>query len=130
MFSALAVFLMVADTRFKVTQPAAHPRSAGLLAPGAMRLVLKPIDAWVEYGRQVLRLGQQALHGSIGGRRAQATAQGTAVATAANQCRSSCRLENDRLRKLLAHAAERVNVHRTGGAEVLYDAARPLHAQA
>jgi len=113
-FSALALFLMVADTRFKITQP----------LRAAVATVLYPIQ-WVVL-RPVL-----AVRGGLGYfenlRSAQASEEAARQKLAqqaqrANQVEQLA-LENERLRKLLA-LRERLTTPGQA-AEVLYDAADP-----
>ncbi|MDE2401202.1 MAG: rod shape-determining protein MreC [Burkholderiales bacterium] len=114
-FSALAIFLMVADTRWRVTQPlravvatALQPAQSALLAPQAW---------WDEAGHYVAGL-QEA-------RAAQLRAQRQSVAQAERMMRvDQLERENARLRALLS-LRPRLNV-KSLTAEVLYDAPDPF----
>ena len=112
--SALALFLMVADTRFKIAQPL-RAGLATVLYPiqlAAMQPVLL-----VRYGGQyfeTLRSAQQAEE--------EARRKLTLLSQRSNQV-DQLTLENDRLRKLLG-LRERLAAQGVA-AEVLYDAADP-----
>lgn len=114
LFSALALFLMAADTRFKLTGP----------LRSAVATVLRPIQQILQVP---VRLADDAA-GYLGGFRA---ALGAADAARAQLVRQSVqvgqleplRQENERLRALLA-LRPALNV-RTLSAEVLYAAADP-----
>lgn len=113
-FSSLAVFLMVADARFKLTQPlrvalatALHPMQQALLAP---------VKLWEQAGHYITGLDQA--------RRAQNQAEQVLASQAERVMRvSQLETENARLRELL-DLRPRVNVQ-TLAAEVLYDAPDP-----
>ena len=113
-FSALALFLMVADVRFKLTAPI-RPAIATALYP-VQWLILQPVNAAGE-----VRNFFQSLHS------AQAS-EGDAMRRLAAQAERSLQveqldLENRRLRELLA-MRERITTPATG-AQVLYDSADP-----
>lgn len=113
-FSALALFLMVADVRFKVTVPI-RAAIATVLYP-AQWLILQPVNAAGEVGNYF-----QSLHS------AQAT-EAEALKRLSVQAERSLQveqldLENRRLRELLA-MRERITTPATG-AQVLYDSADP-----
>lgn len=112
--SALAVFLMVADTRFSITAPL-RSAVAVVLYP-AQWLAMRPVEAAMFAGRhfESLRAAQTS--------EAQARAQLARQSQRANQVEQLA-LENDRLRKLL-ELRERVATPGQA-AEVLYDAADP-----
>jgi rod shape-determining protein MreC len=113
-FSAIALFLMVADTRFKVSQPV----RAGVAT------VLYPLQ-WVAL-RPVLAMRWTAEYfesrASAQANEEQARRKLAQQSLRANQVEQLL-IENDRLRKLLA-LRERVPVSAVP-AEVLYDAADP-----
>jgi rod shape-determining protein MreC len=113
-FSALALFLMVADVRFKVTVPM-RAAIATALYP-VQWLILQPVNAASEVGSyfQSLRSAQ--------------TSEGQALQRLAAQAERTLQmeqlsLENQRLRELLA-MRERIATPATG-AQVLYDTADP-----
>ena len=113
-FSALALFLMVADVRFKLTAPI-RAAIATALYP-VQWLILQPVNAAGE-----VRNFFQSLH------TAQAS-EGDALRRLAAQAERSLQveqldLENRRLRELLA-MRERITTPATG-AQVLYDSADP-----
>jgi rod shape-determining protein MreC len=113
-FSAIALFLMVADTRFKVSQPL-RAGVASVLYP-LQWIALRPVLAarWAsEYfeSRATAQANEE-----------QARVKLALQSQRANQVEELL-VENDRLRKLLA-LRERVNVPAVA-AEVLYDAADP-----
>jgi rod shape-determining protein MreC len=113
-FSALALFLMVADTRFKVGAPVRMAMAAALYP--VQWLVLQPLQAIGQAGHYF-----QSLH------QAQAS-EAQALERLATQAERSLQveqltLENQRLRELLT-MRERVSTQTTG-AQVLYDAADP-----
>ncbi|MFT7722499.1 MAG: rod shape-determining protein MreC [Roseateles sp.] len=90
--SALALLLMVADTRFKLMQPA---RAAlALVLQPVQRLLLAPVDAWETAGGY-LRGTQRAMAAEDLARR-QLSAQAERLSRAA-----ALQAENDRLRRLL-----------------------------
>jgi rod shape-determining protein MreC len=114
-FSALALFLMVADTRFKLTGPIRVALAAALYP--VQWVVMRPLE--------MLR-GGSAYFGSL--RDAQ-VAQESAEKRLALQAQRAAQveqlgLENTRLRQLLA-LRERTNTP-AQAAEVLYDAADPF----
>lgn len=113
-FSALALFLMVADTRFKVTQPL-RAVVATVLHP-VERTLRVPVDAW-EGGTDYLMGLQNAISKEAAARRELAA-----------QAERSLRVEqleteNRRLRALLDLRAGLTVRHQT--AEVLYEAPDP-----
>lgn len=113
-FSAMALFLMVADTRFKIGAPLRMAMAAALYP--MQWLVMQPLQAAGEVGHYF-----QSLH------QAQASETQALERLAAQAGRSlqveQLTLENDRLRQLLA-MRERVTTQATG-AQVLYDTADP-----
>src|SRR3954468_17770260 len=113
-FSALALFLMVADTRFKITQPL-RAVVATVLYP-VQWVALRPILALRESGEYFQSL-----------RSAQATESAARLKLAQQSQRANqveqLALENSRLRKMLA-LRERLTTP-AQAAEVLYDAADP-----
>ena len=113
-FSALALFLMVADTRFRITQPLRSAVSA-VLQP-VQWLALQPVY-WVRAADDYLESRDAAQQVESDARRKLAL-----QSLKANQVEELL-LENDRLRKLLELRA-RVQTP-AKAAEVLYDAADP-----
>lgn len=113
-FSALAVFLMVADTRFRVGQPV-RAVVATVLYP-VQWLAMRPVFL-ARYGGQYFESLASAQSSE-----AAARAKLALQSQRANQVEQLA-LENDRLRKLLA-LRERVTTP-GDAAEVLYDAADP-----
>ena len=113
-FSALALFLMVADTRYKLTQPV-RLAVATALRP-AQWLVMQPV-MWARGGGQYFESLQSAQSGEDKARR-----QLGQMSQRANQVEQLA-LENERLRKLLA-LRERIATP-AQPAQVLYDAADP-----
>lgn len=113
-FSMLAIFLMVADVRFKVTGPL-RVAVAGALAP-VQWLVMQPVG-WLQTGAQYLETvaGSQSAEEAARTRLALQTVRAGQV--------EQLLLENERLRKLLA-LKERLTVS-AQAAQVLYDAADP-----
>jgi rod shape-determining protein MreC len=114
-FSALAVFLMVADTRWKVTQPvrslvatALHPIQSSLLAPARWWENLSHYFAGIDEVRAIQSRVQR-----------QATAQAERVMRM-----SQLERENTQLRALLS-LRPRIEVG-THAAEILYDAPDPF----
>ncbi|HEX6363432.1 MAG TPA: rod shape-determining protein MreC [Albitalea sp.] len=113
--SALAIFLMVADTRFKLTQPL-RTMVATVLHP-VERVLRVPIDAWNGVGRYAMGL-QHAV-----------SAEESARAALARQSERAARVEqleaeNNRLRSMLGlRAALAV---RSQPAEILYEASDPF----
>jgi rod shape-determining protein MreC len=112
--SALALFLMVADTRFRVAQPL-RAVVATVLYP-LQWLAMRPV-LLVRYGAQYFESLESAQRWEEAARRKLAQ-----QSHRANQV-EQLTLENERLRKLL-ELRERVNTH-SQAAEVLYDAADP-----
>lgn len=113
-FSSLAVFLMVADVRFKVTQPM-RAVVATVLHP-VQQAMLVPAQLWDQAGYYLTGLDQA--------RRAQAQAERVVAAQAERMMRvGQLEQENARLRDLL-ELRPRVQVA-TLSAEVLYDAPDP-----
>jgi rod shape-determining protein MreC len=113
-FSALALFLMVADVRFKLTAPI-RAAIATALYP-VQWLILQPVNAIGEVGNYF-----QSLHTAQ-------TSEGEALRRLATQAERSLQveqldLENRRLRELLA-MRERITTP-ASGAQVLYDSADP-----
>lgn len=113
-FSALALFLMVADTRYKLTQPI-RLAVATVLRP-AQWLVMQPV-MWAQGGGQYFESLRSAQAGEDKARR-----QLGLMSQRANQV-EQLTLENDRLRKLLA-LRERIATP-AQSARVLYDTADP-----
>lgn len=114
-FSALALFLMVADVRFKLTVPV-RSAMATVLYP-VQWLVLQPVQAVGQAGSYFTSLHQAQ------------RSEGEALQRLATQAGQSLQLEqlnleNQRLRELLAMRA-RITTPATG-AQVLYDAADPF----
>ncbi|WP_280153300.1 rod shape-determining protein MreC [Piscinibacter sp. XHJ-5] len=113
--SALAIFLMVADTRFKLTHPL-RTMVATVLHP-VERVLRVPVDAWNAVGDYAMGL-QNAL-----------TSEAAARAALAQQAERAARVEqllyeNNRLRALLGlRSALTV---RSQPAEVLYEASDPF----
>jgi rod shape-determining protein MreC len=113
--SALAVFLMVADTRFKITQPV-RTMVATVLHP-VERVLRVPIDAWNGIGDYAMGL-QHAM-----------TSETAARVALARQSERAARVEqlqaeNNHLRALLGlRAALTVNAQ---PAEILYEASDPF----
>ena len=114
LFSALAVFLMVADLRFAVTQPL-RSVLATLLLPMERSLSI-PVDGW-DVGQEYLRGLQRAL-GSEG----RARKELALLAQRASRV-EQLTLENDRLRALLE--LRPALVVKSQAAEILYEAADP-----
>lgn len=114
-FSALALFLMVADVRFKLTVPV-RSAMATVLYP-VQWLVLQPVQAVGQASNYFTSLHQAQ------------RSEGEALQRLATQAGQSLQLdqlnlENRRLRELLA-MRERITTSATG-AQVLYDAADPF----
>ncbi|RYF39263.1 MAG: rod shape-determining protein MreC [Comamonadaceae bacterium] len=113
-FSALALFLMVADARFKITQP----------LRAAVNTLLYPVQ-WLAMRPVLLLRGGGTYLESL--QDAQAAEAAARVRLAQQSQRAAqvemLALENDRLRKLLELRA-RIVTH-AQAAEVLYDAADP-----
>jgi rod shape-determining protein MreC len=115
LFSALALFLMVADTRFKLTGPV-RTAVASALFP-LQWLVLRPMEMLRGGGAYFTALSQAQ------------NAEAAAKARLASQAQRAAQveqlgLENDRLRKLLG-LRERLNPAGQA-AEVIFDAADPF----
>lgn len=113
-FSAMALFLMVADLRFRLAVPI-RTALATMLYP-AQWLVMQPVQAASQAGAYFTSLHQAQQN------------EGEALKRLATQAARSLQmeqlnLENQRLRKLLA-MRERISTPATG-AQVLYDAADP-----
>lgn len=113
-FSAMALFLMVADTRFKLTQPLRA--AVGTVLYPVQWVAMRPVLA-VRYGA-----GYFESLSSAQSSEAQARAKLAQQSQRANQVEQLLH-ENDRLRKLLA-LRERL-VPTSQAAEVLYDAPDP-----
>jgi len=113
-FSSLAIFLMVADVRFKVTQPM-RAVVATVLHP-VQQAMLVPAQLWEQAGYYLTGLDEA--------RRSQTQAERLVAAQAERMMRvSQLEQENARLRDLL-ELRPRVQVA-TLSAEVLYDAPDP-----
>lgn len=113
-FSSLAVFMMVADVRFQVTQPL-RAALATVLHP-VQQALLAPVHGWEQAGHYFRGLDEA--------RRAENVAEQAVAAQAERVMRvASLEAENARLRKLL-ELRPRINVQ-TLAAEVLYDAPDP-----
>ncbi|MBB4842653.1 rod shape-determining protein MreC [Paucibacter oligotrophus] len=112
--AASAVFLMVADARFKVVEPARA--GLALLLHPVQRLLLTPVDAWDNFG-DYLRGSQRAM-------KAESLARQQLVQQAEKLSRASqLQDENQRLRALLGlRPALQVA---SQAAEVLYEAPDP-----
>jgi rod shape-determining protein MreC len=113
--SALAVFLMVADTRFKLTQPM-RTMVATVLHP-VERVLRVPIDAWNGVGDYALGL-QHAISAEEKAR--QALARQAERAARVEQLQD----ENNRLRSLLG--LRNALTVRSQPAEILYEASDPF----
>lgn len=114
LFSALALFLMVADSRFSVTQP----------LRSVLATVLHPVQ-WLAL--QPVRAARSTRDYFITARQAQAQSEAAALMLSTQALRSSqveqLTLENNRLRQLL-QLRDQLAVKGVA-AEVLYDAADP-----
>ena len=114
LFSALALFLMVADSRFQLTQPLRAVLATALYP--AQWLALQP-----------MRIGREAGDYLITARQAQTQLEAASHLLATQTIRSSqveqLTIENSRLRKLL-DLREQLKVDSVA-ADVLYDAADP-----
>ena len=113
-FSAFALFLMVADTRFKLTLPL-RAAMATALHP-IERVLLAPVQVW------------NTVHDYFAGIANAREREDSALLALAAQAERSARIEplmqeNQRLRELLALRAK--FTVRTEAAEVLYEAADP-----
>lgn len=114
-FSALAIFLMVADTRFQFVQPARAALATALLP--VQRVLAVPVDLW-HGGADYLRSLQQA-------QAAERQAQERLAALAERTARAEqLAQENARLRALL-ELRPAIAV-RSQPAEVMYEAADPF----
>jgi len=113
-FSALALFLMVADTRFHVTLPL-RAVLATALHP-AQRALLVPVAAWSDVSEYALGL-KHALDGEAEARRAMALQAERAMRG------DQLAAENAKLRELLSLRASLAL--RAQAAQVLYDATDP-----
>ncbi len=113
-FSALALFLMIADTRFEITQPL-RALMATVLNP-VERVLRAPIDG-LSLGHDYVSGLESALDGEQAARR-QLTRQSERAAMV-----EQLQQENTRLRALL-NLRDALKV-RSQAAEVLYDAADP-----
>lgn len=113
-FSALALFLMVADTRFRITQPLRSVVST-VLQP-VQWLALQPVH-WIRGANDYVESRSTAQKTDAASRRTLAL-----QSLKANQVEELL-LENERLRKLMA-LRDRVQTP-AQAAEVLYDAADP-----
>ena len=113
-FAALALFLMVADTRFKFVQPMRQGLAIALLP--LQRALAVPVDLW-DGGGDYLRGLEQAQAGERAAR-----AQAAAVAERASRTQQLAE-ENTRLRALLD--LKPALAVRSLPAEVLYEAADP-----
>ena len=113
-FSALALFLMVADTRFRITQPL-RAGIATVLYP-VQWLALRPVLAVREAGSYFQSLHSAQLQEAVAREKLAQQSQ------RANQVEQLSQ-ENERLRKLL-ELRERITTP-AQAAEVLYDAADP-----
>ena len=113
-FSALSLFLMVADTRFRITQPVRSVLATALYP--VQWVALQPVRAIEESRRYVTSLSQ-----------ANSTSEDAHKKLALQSMRASkveqLSLENNRLRKLL-ELREQLTTS-VMAAEVLYDAADP-----
>jgi rod shape-determining protein MreC len=113
-FSALAVFLMVADTRMHIAQPVRQ----------ALAVVLLPLQRAVAVPVEMASVGGDYLHGLAAARRAQLQAEQLAAGLAERATRAEhLAAENARLRALLA--LRPALTVRSLPAEVLYEAADP-----
>jgi rod shape-determining protein MreC len=113
-FSALALFLMVADTRFKVTQP----------LRAAIATVLYPVQWLVMRPVLLARTGSEYFESLEAAQQGEETArQKLALQSLRASQVEQLTLENARLRKLLA-LREQIRTP-AQAAEVLYDAADP-----
>ncbi len=115
MFSALALFLMVADTRFKLTTPI-RVAVASVLYP-VQWLVMRPVEMARGGGAYFVALSEA--------QKAQAEAEKRLASQSQRAAQvEQLGLENDRLRQLLA-LRERTSTP-AQAAEVVYDAADPF----
>lgn len=114
-FSALALFLMVADTRFQVTQPLRAVVATALFYP--QQALLVPVQAWSGGSDYLVGL-QNALAKESAARRELAAQAERALRV------EQLETENKRLRALLDLRAALTVRHQT--AEVLYEAPDPF----
>ncbi len=113
-FSALAFFLMVADTRFKLTQP----------VRGAVATVLNPIELALRAPIETWQMGSEYVIGLQAARSAETEARRQLAQQSERAAKvEQLQQENARLRALLDLRAARQVRSRT--AEVLYDAPDP-----
>jgi rod shape-determining protein MreC len=113
-FSALAVFLMVADTRMQVAQPLRQ----------ALAVALLPLQRAVAVPVEILSGGTDYLRGLAQAREGERTAQQRAAALAERAARAEqLAAENTRLRALLE--LRPALAVRSQPAELLYEAADP-----
>jgi rod shape-determining protein MreC len=113
-FSALAVFLMVADTRFRVVEPLRAGLAVVLLP--VQRTLAVPVDAW--------RGGSAYLQGLSSALQGEAQARARLAQQAEGMARAEqLAVENQHLRALLGLKAA-LAVH-SQAAEVMYEAADP-----
>jgi len=113
-FSALALFLMVADARFTITQPLRAALATALLP--VERVAAVPVDLWRGAGAYLGGLGGALTAAEAG--RAQLAAQSEKVARVA-----ALTQENQRLRALLE--LRPALAVRSQAAEVMYEASDP-----
>jgi rod shape-determining protein MreC len=113
-FSALALFLMVADARFKIVGPLRQVVAVALLP--VQRALLVPVKLWEDGGAYL-----QGLHAALAGERA-AQARLAAQSVQAQTTEQLAR-ENERLRALLG--LRPALAVRSRPARVLYEAADP-----
>ena len=113
-FSALAVFLMVADTRMHIAQPVRQ----------ALAVALLPLQRAVAVPVEMASVGRTYLQGLVAARQAQLQAEQLAAGLAERATRAEhLAAENARLRALLA--LRPALTVRSLPAEVLYEAADP-----
>lgn len=113
-FSALALFLMVADARFSVTAPLRSALATALYP--VQWAILKPIEAAGQAGGYFTSLHQAQQDEAVARKKLASQAERSLQL-------EQLALENQRLRELLA-MRERITTPTTG-AQVLYDAADP-----
>jgi len=113
-FSALAIFLMVADTRMQIAQPVRQ----------ALAVALLPLQRAVAVPVEMASVGGDYLQGLVAARQAQLQAEQLAAGLAERATRAEhLAAENARLRALLA--LRPALTVRSLPAEVLYEAADP-----
>jgi len=113
-FSALALFLMVADTRFRLVQPLRAGLATALLP--VQRVLAVPVEAW--------HSAAEYLQGLEAARRAEQAARERLAAQAGQAARADqLAADNQRLRALLE--LRPALAVRSVAAEVLYEAADP-----